>query len=172
MGLFYRQLNNEVRQAMVEEIESDAKRRNIYYSPRLNGTGHGQWIGLLLQAASNANDDWLADELVRMDLLVGWYGAAKKPGKKPGLAAAETLAEGEFNRYYIRAVCRVAIDEKVDYVTVYRAKTAWAPRAESKQMEGRRVDPEDLLNDLRTNVGRATRYGIPNGPNSGISVEF
>ena len=171
MGLHYTKLNNEVRRAMVEEIESDAKRRNVYYRPRLNSTGHSQWISLLIDAAEGGDDDWLANTLVERKLLVPSFSAAKN-SKKPGFSAAETLAEGEFNRYYIRAVCKVALEKNIDYVTVYRAKKAWAPRPESMQLDGRRFDPEDLLNDLRTNVGRATRYGVPAGPNSGMSVEY
>lgn len=171
MGLHYTKLNNEVRRAMVEEIENDAKRRNLYYSPRLNSTGHAQWVNLLIDAAEQGDDDWLASALVDRNLMVSGFSAAKN-SKKPGLSAAETLAEGEFNRYYIRGVCKVAIEKNVGYVTVYRAKKAWAPRPESLQVEGRRFDPEDLLNDLRTNVGRATRYGVPAGPNSGMSVEY
>lgn len=171
MGLYYSKLNRDVRQAMVEEIESDAKRRNLYYSPRLNSVGHHQWVGLLLEAAEHGDDEWLANEIVRRDLLVATFSLAKN-SKKPGFNAAETLAEGEFNRYYIRGVCRVALSKNIDYVTVYRAKKAWAPRPESIRLEGTRFDPEALLNDLRINVGKATQYGVPAGPNSGLSVEY
>lgn len=171
MGLNYVQLNSQVRSAMVSEIESDVKRRNIYYSPRLSSLGHSQWVGLLLEAANHADDEWLANTLVERNLLVSAFSSAKN-SKKPGFSAADTLAEGEFNRYYIRAVCRVALDEGETYVTVYRAKSAWAPRLESRQLEGQRFDPETLLNDLRTSVGKATRNGIPGGPNSGISVSY
>ena len=42
--------------------------------------------------------------------------------------AAKTLAEGEFNRFYIRAVCRHVLESGGAEVEIYRAKRVEQPR--------------------------------------------
>lgn len=41
---------------------------------------------------------------------------------KVPVTAPETLSEGEFNRFYARGLCRVAISLGIAAVQVYRAK--------------------------------------------------
>jgi hypothetical protein len=86
--------------------------------------------------------------------------------------AHEMLAEGEFNRFYIRALCLRAIEDGVSEVIVYRAKDVEHARSESQQKIGSRVAAELLLRDLRTHVGVDTALGLPPGPNSGLSVHL
>lgn len=85
--------------------------------------------------------------------------------------AHETLSEGEFNRFYIRALCLRAINEGRE-LEVYRAKQVSNPRPDFQMMIGRIVDAETLLNDLRKNIGVDSALGLPNGPNSGLSVKI
>ena len=59
---------------------------------------------------------------------------------------------------------------KVD-VIAYRAKQVQNPRSESIAIEGKSFNAEDILSDLRANVGTATASGFP-GPNSGMSVHL
>jgi hypothetical protein len=86
--------------------------------------------------------------------------------------APETLAEGEFNRFYARALCRRALVAQVSHVRVYRAKPVAKPRSESVQMIGTLLEPQALLDDLRTHIGMDTALGLPPGPNSGLSIEL
>ncbi len=86
------------------------------------------------------------------------------------ITAAETLAEGEFNRFYIRGVCRAVLANEQHEVEVYRAKAVAQPRPESQAKIGTRVNAATLLDDLRHNVGVDTALGVPAGPNSGLSV--
>jgi hypothetical protein len=44
------------------------------------------------------------------------------------------LAEGEFNRFYIRALCVRAIEDGLPEVIVYRAKEVQSARPESARM--------------------------------------
>lgn len=81
------------------------------------------------------------------------------------------LAEGEFNRYYIRALCLRAIEEGKK-LKVYRAKEVGNPRSESAVKIGQEVDSQLLLADLRKNIGIDTCFGLPAGPNSGLSVRL
>ena len=83
------------------------------------------------------------------------------------------IADSEFNRYYIRAVARRALEEGCDEVIVYRAKPVETPRPRSEALLESTVDPAALLADLRANTGDAEpELGIPAGPNSGISVRL
>jgi hypothetical protein len=112
----------------------------------------------------------------------GWLNAYEKPRKlksggfsKPPVMrvnAHEMLAEGEFNRFYIRGVCLRAIEEGAFEVIVYRAKMAEHARAESEQKIGQRIAAEALLRDLRAHPGLDTALGLPPGPNSGLSVHL
>ena len=86
--------------------------------------------------------------------------------------ANEILAEGEFNRFYIRALCRRVIAEKINELEVFRAKQVSSPRLESESKIGMKIDPNKLLKDLRENIGIDTVLGLPAGPNSGLSVKI
>lgn len=81
------------------------------------------------------------------------------------------LAEGELNCFYIRGVCRRAIEEGMA-VEVYRARRVAQPRPQSEALIGKRPNPDALLGDLRRNVGRGTYHHVPGGPNSGLSVRL
>ena len=91
---------------------------------------------------------------------------------KVPVTAPDTLAEGEFNRFYCRGVCARAIEEGKPSVHVYRAKQVENPRAESQEKVGAMIDANQLLNDLRTSQGVEPALGIPPGPNSGLSVQL
>jgi hypothetical protein len=83
--------------------------------------------------------------------------------------ANETLAEGEFNRFYLRGLCRVAIDGRTPSIAVYRAKPVAEPRPESQALIGTTFDANTLLADLRAHTGVDTALDLPPGPNSGLS---
>ncbi|WP_121567479.1 MULTISPECIES: hypothetical protein [Thermotogae] len=86
--------------------------------------------------------------------------------------APETLAEGEFNRFYARGICARAIAEGISEVVVYRGKQVQQPRQKSQAMIGRRIDPQALLEDLRKSQGVEPALGIPPGPNSGLTISL
>ncbi len=113
----------------------------------------------------------MAADLIRLNCLKTTELRKGKPVKVPR-NAHETLAEGEFNRFYIRGLCRRAIDEGLSALEVYRAKEVRDPRPESQNMIGKSLDPSQLLNDLRTQIGIDTVLGLPSGPNSGLSARI
>ena len=83
-----------------------------------------------------------------------------------------TLSEGEFNRFYIRAICRYVIDNGGEFVKIYRAKEVANPRSSSEEKIDMLVEASKVLSDLRNNSGVDLALGIPPGPNSGLSVEI
>jgi len=57
-------------------------------------------------------------------------------------------------------------------IEVYRARASTNPRPDSELLIGQNLDPEKLLMDLRENKGIDTSFGLPNGPNSGLSIKL
>lgn len=175
MSLPLENLDQKTRQLMLEEIEQDINNGTLYISPRLSEIGREDYP-LLLKEATQHDDSWLAQNL-RVNGRISAFEQKRTPKggvttAKVPVTAAETLAEGEFNRFYIRALCRRAIEEGTTGIVIYRAKQVTNPRPESQAKIGAKVNPQALLNDLRTHPGVDTALGLPAGPNSGLSVKL
>lgn len=168
-------LTTDVRVKMLAEIESDDAAGGAYVSPRLTQVGLRDYPGLLREAASSHDDVWLTSQLNQAGRLKTMEERRTKNGVsmvKVPFTAAETLSEGDFNRYYIRGVCLfVLVGNPEAEVEVYRAKQVTNPRPESQALIGRRVKAATLLSDLLVHKkDLETALGIPAGPNSGLSV--
>lgn len=176
MGLSFSNLDDKTRRYMVEEIEMDIAASNIYLSPRLTEQGQAIYLQLLKEAGESKNDEWLAEGIRSRGLLKTTEERRKPKGGTTTVnvpvTAAETLAEGEFNRYYIRGLCRRAIEEGSTHLLIYRAKAVSQPRSESEDKIGTKIDAAALLRDLRAHQGVDTAFGLPSGPNSGLSVKL
>ncbi len=160
---------------MLEELSRDVAEGRLYTSPRLSPAGTADFPGLLRAAAAEHDDTWLARQLSARGHLETHEMSQRKgvPYRKAVPSnAADTLAEGEFNRLYIRGQCLRSLDEGVTHVEIFRAKTVSVPRPDSEFRIGTRVDARQLLDDLRRNVGIDTALKVPGGPNSGISARI
>lgn len=176
MALAYRNLDERTRNLMVAEIERDVAAHTLFLSDNLSAQGRNDYPNLLRNAARTGNDVTLAAE-IRSRLNSHEKPRALKDGSfsKPPVMrsnAHEMLGEGEFNRFYIRAVCLRAIEDGIKQVIVYRAKEVEHARSESEAKIGQAVSAEQLLNDLRTHPGLDTALRLPPGPNSGLSVHL
>ena len=176
MPLKYPNLDDRTRAYMDEEIAMAVADSSIYLSPWLTDVGKADWPVMLKQAAANGSDVTLAAEITRNGRL---HRTAQR--KKPTggfttytvpVTAPDTMAEGEFNRFYVRALCRRAIDDGITGLVVYRAKAVETPRRGSEERIGSAVEPRALLHDLRTSPGVEPSLGLPPGPNSGLSVKL
>jgi hypothetical protein len=170
-------LDAQTRSLMLEEMDRDAKAQQLYVSPRLSATGARDYPHLLIAAARDHDDAWLAAEIRKLGRLNPTEQRKARSGfgtttAKVPITAADTLAEGEFNRFYMRGVCRRAIAVGQANVTIYRAKQVANPRADSVQKEGQPMSAQALLDDLRVRIGIDTVLGLPPGPNSGLSVKL
>jgi len=176
MALNLVNLDDKTRPLMIKEIDRDITPGKLYISPRLNSSGVTQYPILLKEAAEKHNDSWLAQEIRARSLMKTEEARGTPSGKtttaKVPVTAPDTLAEGEFNRFYCRGVCLRAVSEGKTQVRVYRAKHVDNPRPESEAKIGVLVNAQKLLNDLRTNPGVEPALGIPPGPNSGLSVQL
>ncbi len=95
----------------------------------------------------------------------------EKPVRVP-ITAPDTLAEGEFNRFFVRGLCVKAIEDGIPEVEVYRGKQVNQPRPQSEAMIGKRISAKRLLDDLRVSQGVEPALGLPPGPNSGLTVRL
>ncbi len=176
MGLQYMHLDPATRRFMVEEVDLDVAGGTLYLSPWLSEGGRRDWSGLLREAVDRHNDDWLANQLRQRGRILETAIRRKPRGGTTTYRVPDTapftMSEGEFNRCYIRGLCRRAIEEHVGHLIVYRAKTVENPRPESEQRIGTHVDPQTILADIRSNPGVETAFGIPPGPNSGLCVRL
>jgi hypothetical protein len=174
MGIFYRNLDGECRQFMLEELRRDISGGILYISNRLNEIGSENWKTILEEAIQNHDDVWLGNKL-RTENYINDQEQRKKPTggftiAKVPVTAPEILAEGEFNRFYTRGLCLKAIKNGFQDVLVYRGKEVQNPRAESQLMVGKKISAIALLGDLRKSQGVEPALGLPPGPNSGLTI--
>lgn len=169
-------LDERIRERMLDEVEHDLRNGTLYVSPRLSNTGQQNYVTLLKEAIRSHDDAWLGEQLGRLGRLrpteqrrkpKGGYTVARVP-----VTAPASIAESEFNRFYMRGLCRVAIEDGVPEVIVYRAKRVARPRPTSQERIGTHVGVRALLDDLRAHPGVETALGIPPGHNSGLSVRL
>ena len=168
MSFYFKNLNDQVRALMKEEVLRDENNGTLYISPRLNNVGKLIYSRLFIKNIMQGNDVSFAKDVGKFlkDTIIKNGKVVSMPSN-----ADEMLAQGEFNRFYIRALCRLAIDTNKK-IKIYRAKNSFKPRKNSETKIGKIVNPEALLEDLRSHPGLETILGLPTGPNSGISVEI
>jgi hypothetical protein len=168
---YFPDLDSRTRAFMLEEIAHDLTHGTLHLSKRLSSTGNANYAQYLQHAARVGNEETLAAALRQPGHFQTMEPRGTGWAKVPYNAAA-VLAEGEFNRFYIRALCRRAIEDDVEELIIFRSKPVSNPRPESLTKIGRAVDPHRLLTDLRTHPGADTALGLPQGPNSGLSVRL
>jgi hypothetical protein len=168
-------LDSATRGLMLEEIDNDIKTGKLFISSRLNTTGKQAYPALLKEASEKYDDSWLTAQLragnrfnpTEQRTLKDKVITAKMNEKAPDM-----LAEGEFNRFYLRGLCLRAIRDNIPNLIIYRAKHVSNPSSESEAKIGTSISPQALLNDLRSNIGIDTAFGVPRGPNSGLSAKM
>lgn len=176
MSLYYVNLDDRTRQLMLEEVDYDIAHNQLHISPFLSGQGQRDYVNLLREAIQSGNDETLAEHL-KAHRRINKTLPRRKPKGGFSIAAApvnaaEVLAESEFNRFYIRALARRAIEEGINDLVVYRAKPVQNPRPESEALIEATLPPQDLLADLREHPDEPPALGVPSGPNSGLSVRL
>jgi hypothetical protein len=166
-------LDAETRAQMRSELERDVESSTLYLSPRLTPEGRRRYPELLRRAFSDGTVASLANDLNSPGLIATHETAVRRGrrySKSVPYTAAQTMAEGEFNRFYLRALCLSVLAFGGTELEIYRAGHSRSPRPASEAMIGRRIDARELLDDLRAHAGVDTALGLPPGPNSGLSA--
>jgi hypothetical protein len=175
MTLNLENLNDQIRALMLAEVEHDEVSGSLYMSRRFNTRGYEVYPALLKEAIQHHDDSWLAQELSKANAFKGLEKgmAWGKPSiGRVDRTAHETLAEGQFNTFYMRALCRYAIEHSIPDLEIYRAGEVFHERPESQVRIGQRFSPQTLLNDLAAPFGTPTQTGFPPEPNSTISLRI
>lgn len=176
MALYLANLDDRTRHFMLDELEYDLQNNQLYLSPYLSGQGVHDYASLLRRALESGSAESLAADLGTLRRTertterrspAGGYSTVSVPENAP-----ETIAESEFNRYYIRGVARRALKEGIPALVIYRAKPVAQPRPESEALIETTIAPMDLLEDLRAHPGERPALGVPAGPGSGLSVRL
>lgn len=174
MKFNFTHLDDHTRKLMMEEIARATDNDQIYISTRFNAIGSGKWVAWLTDAAESHDEHWLAYQIEVSGGMTEFEGRAKPSGGYSVAhvphTAAETIAEGQFNRFYIAGVCRRAIEAGQSHVTIYRARHRGEPRPESTALEGTMTDAQALLEKVRNN--QASFGCAMLKPNSGLSVQL
>ena len=174
MPLKYDNLDPITRRFAIAEFDSDVERGTLTISSRIRPSATEEYQSLLRQALAYYDDRWLED---RVEGLVVHFELRHTPSGSTTTAklpsyAPRVLAEGDFNRYYMRGVCARAIDEGRAVVEVYRARLSAEPRPESEELEGQRLSASELLEELRTRYTDSSDEATLGKPNSGLSVRL
>lgn len=176
MAFNFGNLDEQTRRFMLEEVQRDVAGNSLYVSPRLSPQGVADYPSLLRQAATSGDETTLAATLRGSGRMNRTLERRKPSGGFTTVAmpvnAPETLAEGEFNRFYVRGLCARALSMGIQELVIYRAKDVTNPRPLSQAKIGTRVSARALLDDLRRSPGVEPALGLPPGPNSGLSVRL
>jgi hypothetical protein len=176
MPLNYLDLDARIRAFMCQEIDVDIANGTIYLSPWLSERGRLDWPQLLRDAAASGTDATLTAEISLKERLSPTVqrepAADDTAGERIPSTASETIAEGEFNRFYVRGLCLRAIDDEVPDLIVYRANSTLAPRPGSEEKIGAAVDPTALLVQLRATMGVEPALGLPPDPRSELTLKL
>ncbi|MGS0693791.1 hypothetical protein [Shewanella sp. 0m-4] len=174
MAITYENLDPTTRNYMRNEVNLDLEQDRVYRSKHLNVGLEDAWDDALIEAVITHDDTWLEHQVETQKMLRDSYQKRTPSGgvtvAKVPVNAAQTLAEGEFNRYYCRGLCARAIEEERQ-VEVYRGKPVQNARSASVAMIGKVYNPREILEDLRANP-LDTALGLPPGPNSGLTIKL
>ena len=174
MPLQYANLDPTTRRHALAELDQDLESGAFHLSARVRPEAAAEYQRLLRDALRYYDDLWLEDHAG--DLLIEQETRRTTSGgqvtaKVPQMAA-RMVAEGDFNRYYMRGVCLRAIEEGRQVVEVYRARLSLEPRPESAELEGQRLPARAVLDWLRGQPSDDPAVTPLGRPNSGLSVRL
>ena len=154
------ELDSMTREFMVDELDLDmAESGPLYQSKVLTAQGLADYASLLRDALANYDELWLADRL---------NDEGRTEAEPAG--AALRLARTEFNRYYIRAICRRAEDHGVAFVYSYRARQSSTRRVDSASIESARHSAPRILANLRGRAATGNAESELGRVNSGLTA--
>src|SRR4051812_6081594 len=138
MPLQYENLDPTTRRYALAELEHDQASGAFHISERLRPEGVGEYQRLLHEALRYYDDRWLEEHA--SDLLVESESRRTRSGgtttaRGPQMAG-RVVAEGGFNRYYMRGVGLRAIEEGRQILEVYRARLSMEPVPNQRSWKG------------------------------------
>lgn len=174
MPLQYESLDPTTRRFAIAELDRDIASASYHTSERIRPTAMAEYQRYLHEALRYYDDRWLEDHAA--DLMIDFEPRRTRSGGQTAVKlpqmASRMLAEGDFNRYYMRGVALRAVEEGRQVVEVYRARLSLEPRRESAELEGHRLPAEEVLKYLRGEHVADPAIAALGRPNSGLSVRL
>lgn len=174
MFFYFHNLDEKTQNTMLKEVAYDMERKALYVSSKLNTRVRAKYPRLLMKSIENANPVELAEQLEAGYLYTPRQLRQRQEHGTPEIGLeGEALAYSEFNRFYIRAICRRALMENAQ-VRIYCAKTTGTEARQTtiQRAIGKAVSPFAVLVDLRAHIGKNCLLGVIGGINLGLSVEL
>ena len=174
MNFNFENLDEEIRTLMRAEVKADIENNTLYFSKRFNENGRRLYPQLLLESIENGNEETLA---LALDVNKCFKEKESRLKNEKSIQATvpesanHLFVEGEFNRFYMRAIALKAIKLGRNLL-IYRARESNKPRVESENLIGKKISAAILLDDLRKNIAPDKDSLLPTGVNSGISVKI
>ena len=115
MSLELPHLDACTRRFMLAELQADVAAGLLYLSPQLSASGRSEYQYLLRTAFATGTEASLADDLRASDsveLPDRWQRSGQNDHDGALTAATALLAEREFHRFYIRGLCRRAMEQE------------------------------------------------------------
>jgi hypothetical protein len=175
MPLNLENLEPSTRRYMLEEFEDDLAAGTLYRSPQLSEAGAAHYEEMLRTNLATGTDETFAQALSAFDAVLPpgrWQHSKEVGADNATLAATVLLAEREFHRFYLRGLCRRALDEGIQTLVIYRARPADPGRAPADGMVGVRIAVHSLLEDLRGTFRSLPPHGLPPCRDPGLSVRL
>lgn len=174
MPLTYENLDPTTRRLALAELDRDEEHDRVHVPDRIRPEARAEYLNRLRDALRYYDDRWLeehVDELLVESESRRTKGGGQATARLP-TGAARMLAEGDFNRYYMRGLARRSIGEGRAVVEVYRARLSMEPRESSAGLEGTRLPAQQLLDELRGDAPSPDPDHRLGKPNSGLSVRL
>ncbi len=170
---YFHQLDNKTREIMKGELQRDLSSNGLYQSPRLISDGLRKFPELLNRAIESGNDISFSNDLRAYFKNSEFYvRKGRQYKRKIPSDAYLVLGQGQFNIYYIRAICRIALSQGIGEVEIYRAKQSRELRRSSQVQIGSKLDARELLDELRNTSDFLAKSFLIGIPNSGLSVKL
>jgi hypothetical protein len=145
----------EIRRLMLEELLWSFEHEKFYFSKYLTEPGHKEYPRMLHQALATGTPDSLEESLSAQGMF-----REESPRK-----SIQTFAWDEFNKYYMRALCRWVQDHGGYELTVIRGRHSESSRSSSDALLGQTKEAASFLNGLR----HSPKIN-PFGANSGLTL--
>lgn len=175
MSLLLENLDATTREFMLKEVNFDIQTDKVFISDKLNQTGREKYTELLISSITNGNDVTFSKSL-QYGCLDKIYQYINTKGTLKTITmpanTAESIAESEFNRYYIRGLCRRTINDGKMSVQIYRASLTKHTKQKAEEKVGQVANAATLLFDLRRNLNLTCYLGIAFDSNTGLSVRL
>lgn len=161
------ELDSAVRSYMLEELELDIRVGLFYESVYLQQAFIPAYQQVLYSGFKNGDVNTI------INALGSYFFKREVNNRKTPVNIATTLAFNDFNRYYMRAILKKAINESKN-VCIYRAKESGNQRSESGMLIGRCYSSNEaevmlgIMQDYRVLFKKPLEFFKPN---SGLSLK-